>query len=177
MWCMKPLFLKPVMAIFGNSHVRTFSSEMKHCWTAPSLDFWKERAPHSTSRAGRKNLAKDSPIPLPYVIWKNSVSCSTLVAARDVRSFSLRQNIFETCFGTACTKARTLHSQALHGTTTFTAINTAAMPFKEHGPRLHPRFSPCSLVCAIFLAVGHRNVMLDVSTVFLQLNCKTKLLR
>ena len=67
MWYTKPLFLKPVMAIFGNSHVRTFGSEMKHYWTAPSLDFWKERALHSISRAGRKNPAKDSPVLLPYV--------------------------------------------------------------------------------------------------------------
>jgi len=59
---MKPLFLKPVMAIFSSIHVRTFSGEMKHCWTAPSLDSWKERTPHSLSRVGRKNLAKDSPI-------------------------------------------------------------------------------------------------------------------
>lgn len=67
MWYMKPLFLEPVMVIFSNNHVRTFHDEKNLYWTAPSPVFWKERAPHSITRARRKNLAKDSPVLLPYV--------------------------------------------------------------------------------------------------------------
>lgn len=46
MWYMKPLLLKPVMAIFNNSHVRTLSGEEKQYWVSPSFDFWVEIAPH-----------------------------------------------------------------------------------------------------------------------------------
>lgn len=45
---MKPLLLKPVMAIFDNSHVRTFSGEKMQHWISLSLDFWEEMAPHIT---------------------------------------------------------------------------------------------------------------------------------
>lgn len=47
---MKPLFLKPVMAIFNNSHERTFSGEKKQYWVSPSLDFREEMAPDITYR-------------------------------------------------------------------------------------------------------------------------------
>lgn len=75
------------MVIFNNSHVRTFSDEKKLYWTAPSPVFWKERAPHSITRAGRKNLANDSPVlavPAVHMSLERTLVAVTVVAARDI---------------------------------------------------------------------------------------------